>query len=474
MKKMDYLVCGETNKTEEYVKIINPQDSSIYGEVPALTQKNIDSIYKYAKEQQRLWQEKTISERSKYLLECADLLLENKEELALTLVNEIAKNYQDSIVEVERTVEIIKYTVEEMYRLEISAASGEQFYGGNKTKIAVTKRIPMGVILAISPFNYPINLAVAKIAPALISGNTVVFKPATQGSIAGIKIIKLLEKTGIPNGIVNLVTGYGREIGDYLVQKDEIDMVSFTGGTDTGRSISQQLTMTPQVMELGGKDAAIILEDSDLELAVNEIIGGAFNFSAQRCTAIKRVLVPKNLVTKIEQMLKVKIENLTVGMPQDNATIVPLISKSSADYVEELIEDAKKVGNKILIGGKRENNLIYPTLITDVKRTDRLALEEPFGPVLPIIAYETIEEAIEIHNESEFGLQASIFGNNINEVLKISPKLEAGTININAKTSRGPDNFPFSGYKNSGVGVQGIKASLLSMTKSQTTVVNIK
>lgn len=474
METLNYTVLGKEQKFDNYVEINNASTNEPFAKVPALGQADIDAVAKYAKETQKEWALLTIAERAKFLLAWADKLEEHKEDLANTLVIEIAKPYNDAITEVVRTADIIRYTVEEMYRLDLNAASSEQYYGGNRSKVAITRREPVGVVLAIAPFNYPINLAVAKIAPALISGNTVLFKPATQGSVVGVKIANLLAETGIMDGVLNVTTGRGREIGDYLVEREEVNFISFTGGTSTGKNIAKLAGMIPQVMELGGKDAAIVLDDADLDHTAKEIIGGAFNYSGQRCTAIKRVLVSeKNAATLTEKLVSLA-KDLTVGKPEDNAVIVPLISAGSADYVEGLINDAKEQGSTIEMGDKREGNLIYPTIISNVKRTDRVAIEEPFGPVLPIIVYKDLAEAIEIHNENEYGLQASIFGSNMEDMFNLAPKLEAGTVNLNGKTSRGPDNFPFTGHKNSGLGVQGIKEALMSMTKPRTLVINIK
>lgn len=474
MKILNYSILGTNQEITSFVEINNASTNQPFAKVPALSQTDIDAIAKFAKTQQKKWALLTIDERSKFLLAWADKLEANKEDLAQTLVIEIAKPYNDAITEIVRTADLIRYTVEEMYRLDLNAASSEQYYGGDRSKVAITRREPIGVVLAIAPFNYPINLAVAKIAPALISGNTVLFKPATQGSVSGIMIANLLAETGIMSGVLNVVTGRGREIGDYLVEREEIDFISFTGGTTTGKNIAKLAGMIPQVMELGGKDAAIVLDDADLDFAAKEIVGGAFNYSGQRCTAIKRVLVSEKNVETLTKNIVELTNALSVGKPEDNAVIVPLISKTSADYVEQLIEDAKAQGSIIETGGKRDNNLIYPTIISNVKRTDRVAHEEPFGPVLPIIVYKDLNEAIEIHNENEYGLQASIFGSNIDDMFKLTTQLEAGTINLNGKTSRGPDNFPFTGHKNSGLGVQGIRAALLSMTMAKTVVINIK
>ncbi len=467
-----YKIKNETREFEKYISIISPITNDEYAKVPSLSIKDVDEIYDYAKEQQKLWAELTISQRGAFLIAWADLLVEKKVYLANIMVNEIAKSYKDAETEIVRTSEYIKYTVEQMYRIIGQNTSSENYYGGNKGKIAITKYVPLGVVLAISPFNYPVNLAVTKIAPALIAGNSIVFKPATQGSVIGIEIIKLLEQTGIMPGVVNIVTGSGSEIGDYLSSHELVDFISFTGGSKTGENIASVSKMVPLVLELGGKDAAIILDDADLDFTIKDIVSGAFSYSGQRCTAIKRVLVSTKNKKLVEEMLIEEVKKLTVSNDMmANPNIGPLIDVKSANYVDGIIQEAIKDAD-LLIGNKRENNLIYPTIITNVKRDSELAIVEPFGPVLPIIEYDNINDAISINNESKYGLQASVYGNNINDLMYIAERLEVGTINFNGKTSRGPDNFPFIGFKNSGMGAQGIEHALKSMMKVQTIVIN--
>ncbi len=474
MKILNYNLAHGKQPNDNRLEIMNPSTSEVYATVPSLSTSDIDYVYDKAKESQIEWANLTITQRAQYLRAWSELILENKDALSDMLVAEIAKSKSDSLTEVIRTSEYIEYTIEEMYRINLVAKSSEQFYGHGDNKLAITKHIPLGTVLAISPFNYPINLAVSKIAPALISGNAVVFKPATQGSAVATFIYNLFLETGAPQGIFGLVTGRGSEIGDYLIESNKADMVSFTGGTSVGMRISSQLNMIPHVLELGGKDAAIILDENDIDLdfITSDIISGAFSYSGQRCTAIKRVLVPSSLYHATVELLVEKTTNLKVGMPQDNNTIVPIIDSKSANYIEHLYDDAIAKGAVALTPFSRVNNLISPTLLGNVTSDMDIYYEEPFGPLLPIITYETLPEAISKHNDSNYGLQASIYGNNINTVLNLSDKLVAASININGKTSRGPDNFSFSGFKQSGFGVQGIRDSILSMTKPKTIVIN--
>ena len=226
-------------------------------------------------------------------------------------------------------------------------------------------------------------------------------------------------------------------------------------------------------MELGGKDPAIVLENANLDLTVKNIVSGAFSYSGQRCTAIKRVFVEEKIADKLVLKLQDEIEKLSVGSPEDNSVVVPLIDKKSADFVQELIEDALNKNALLVTGNRREEQLIYPTLLDYVTTDMKVAWEEPFGPILPIIRVKNVEEAIELSNQSQYGLQASIFTQDIDKAFQIASRLEVGSVQINGRTERGPDHFPFLGVKGSGLGVQGIPGSLHSMTREKMTIINI-
>ena len=463
----------KSSESGETIAIVSPYLKTSIGSVQALTQDEVNQCIQSAKAAQPDWSLMSIYDRAHYLHAWADELLKMKEELATIMMKEVGKAYQDAIKEVERTADLIHYTVEEAIHLSGESLNGEHFPGGSRSKLAVIERVPLGVVLAISPFNYPVNLAAAKLAPALITGNTVIFKPATQGSISGTKMIEALAKTNLPAGVLNLVTGKGSVIGDYLIEHDDIALVTFTGGTSTGERIAQKAKMIPLVMELGGKDPAIICEDANLELAAKQIVSGAYSYSGQRCTAIKRVLVHRSVADELVSLIQSEVEKLSVGSPEDNATIVPLIDEQSADFVQGLIDDALEKGATLVLGNKREENLIYPTLLDHVTKEMRSAWEEPFGPVLPIIRVDSQEEAIEIANASEYGLQASVFTQNLDKALTIARKLETGSIQINGRTERGPDHLPFIGIKKSGLGIQGVRRSIESMTREKVIILNI-
>ncbi|CAM3095317.1 NADP-dependent glyceraldehyde-3-phosphate dehydrogenase [Streptobacillus ratti] len=455
------------------INVLSPIDGSMLGSIKKMTQEDVDKIYINARKSFKKWKELSTAKRAEIMYKAADVLEKNKEEIAILMSKEISKPLKDALIEVERTVGLIKYSAEEGMRIFGEVYEGKNYDESSKNKVAIVRREPVGVVLAISPFNYPINLAASKIVPALISGNVVVFKPASQGVLSGIELVKYFEEAGLPKDVLQIVTGKGSEIGDYLNTHKEIDFINFTGSTAIGEKIGVQAKMKPILLELGGKDAAIVLEDANLDKAANDIVSGAFSYSGQRCTAIKRVLVMESIADKLLEKIKDKVLNLKVGNPFENVVITPLIDEKSAIFVENLIIDAINKGAKALTEIKREGNLMYPVLLDNVNTEMDIAWEEPFGPVLPIIRVNSEDEALEIANKSEYGLQSSIFTNSIEKAFKFANELEVGTVHINNKTQRGPDNFPFLGIKNSGAGVQGIRHSILSMTKIKTIVLDM-
>lgn len=470
-----FYINGEWKESSsgQTIDISSPYLHEVIGQVQAITRTEVDEAIQLAKEAQKDWSEASLQDRAQYLYKWADELVNMQDEIADIIMKEVGKGYKDAQKEVVRTADFIRYTVDEAMHMHGESMMGDSFPGGAKSKLAIIQRAPLGVVLAISPFNYPVNLAAAKLAPALITGNTVIFKPATQGAISGIKMIEALHKAGLPKGLVNVVTGRGSVIGDYLVEHSGIDMVSFTGGTHTGTHLAKKAAMIPLVLELGGKDPGIVREDADLQEAAKHIISGAFSYSGQRCTAIKRVLVHEHVANELVRLLKEEIAKLSVGSPEQDSTIVPLIDDKSADFVQSLVDDAVQKGATVVTGNKRERNLIYPTLLDHVTEDMKVAWEEPFGPILPVIRVSSDEQAIEIANKSEFGLQASVFTKDINKAFHIANKIETGSVQINGRTERGPDHFPFIGVKGSGMGAQGIRKSLESMTREKVTVLNL-
>jgi len=468
------LVNGEWKSSEKEITIYSPINQEELGTVPAMSQAEVDEAMKAAREALPAWRDLSAVERAAYLHKTAAILERDKEEIGTILAKEVAKGIKAAIGEVVRTADLIRYAAEEGLRITGQAMEGGGFEAVSKNKLAVVRREPVGVVLAIVPFNYPVNLSGSKIAPALIAGNVVMFKPPTQGSISGLLLAKAFEEAGIPAGVFNTITGRGSEIGDYIIEHKEVNFINFTGSTPIGERIGRLAGMRPIMLELGGKDAALVLEDADLEHAAKQIVAGAFSYSGQRCTAIKRVIVLESVADTLATLLQAEVAKLTVGDPFDNADITPVIDNASADFIWGLIEDAQEKGAQALTQIKREGNLLWPVLFDQVTKDMKVAWEEPFGPVLPIISVANVEEAIVFANESEFGLQSSVFTNDFKKAFEIAEKLEVGTVHINNKTQRGPDNFPFLGVKGSGAGVQGIKYSIEAMTNVKSIVFDVR
>ena len=474
MTRYQNLVNGQWKSSEKEITIYSPINQEELGTVPAMSQAEVDEAMQAARAALPAWRALSAVERATYLHKTAAILERDKEEIGTILAKEVAKGIKAAIGEVVRTADLIRYAAEEGLRITGQAMEGGGFEVASKNKLAVIRREPVGVVLAIAPFNYPVNLSGSKIAPALIAGNVVMFKPPTQGSISGLLLAKAFEEAGIPAGVFNTITGRGSEIGDYIIEHKEVNFINFTGSTPIGERIGRLAGMRPIMLELGGKDAALVLEDADLEHAAKQIVAGAFSYSGQRCTAIKRVIVLESVADTLATLLQAEVAKLTVGDPFDNADITPVIDNASADFIWGLIEDAQEKGAQALTSIKREGNLLWPVLFDQVTKDMKVAWEEPFGPVLPIIRVANVEEAIAFANESEFGLQSSVFTNDFKKAFEIAEKLEVGTVHINNKTQRGPDNFPFLGVKGSGAGVQGIKYSIEAMTNVKSIVFDVK
>lgn len=456
------------------IEIISPADNKIFGKIQAMNEKEVDTAITNAKLAQKAWGETPINERASILHKAAEILLENKHEIALVLQREIAKDRKSALSEIERTADFIRFTADEGKHLHGETVGSENFPGFKKNKISFITRVPVGVVLAISPFNYPINLAASKIAPALIAGNSVVLKPATQGAISTLHLAEIFNKAGLPKGVLNTITGKGSVIGDYIVTHKDINFINFTGSSEVGKHIAVIAGMVPMLMELGGKDAALVLKDANLDKTADNIVSGAFSYSGQRCTAVKRVLVEDEIGDALIEKLKERVDKLKIGNPEEEVDITPLINTEAADYVEGLITDAITKGATLVTRSKREGNLIYPVLFDKVTTSMRIAWEEPFGPVLPVIRVKDMDEAITIANASQYGLQSSIFTKDIDKAFELANKLEVGTVQINNKTERGPDNFPFLGVKSSGMGTQGVRYSIEAMSRPKAIVINIE
>lgn len=463
----------KTSVSNKTVEISSPVTGKVLGKIQSVTEEEINQAIGKAKVAQKKWQETTLDTRIKVLHLAADWLRELKTTLTRQLILEIGKTQAEAEDEVLRTADFIDYFANEARNFCGEQLVSDSFPGYPKGKTAIVSLVPVGLVLAISPFNYPINLSASKLAPALVTGNAVIFKPATSGAISALTLVEIFRKSGLPNDLLAALTGRGSEIGDYLTTHPAINMITFTGSSTVGKATAKKAGMIPLTFECGGNNPVLILDDADLDLASTEIVKGAFSYCGQRCTAVKYVLATEKTFAKLIPALIRQTNQIIVGDPREKETKMgPVINTDSALNIESAILEAVKMKAKVIFGDNRRGLYLQPTILTGVNRSMRIIREEIFGPVLSLIKVENINQAVDIINQSNYGLQASIFTKDEGTALKLSEKIEVGTVQINSKPQRGPDHFPFLGIKDSGVGVQGAKYALQSMVRLKPVVIN--
>lgn len=446
------------------INVQSPIDDGLVGELPVMSKADIDGILKKLTAAQPDWAARPLKERAVLVSRLAKTLTDNADELADLLVREVGKTPADATDEIVRTAELISATVVESTKMKPETLRGEDFPGWKAKDRQTVSWVPWGVVLAIAPYNYPVNLSLSKIAPALLMGNTVVFKPPTQGAVTGRRMVELLHETGLPSDLLEVITGKTAEIGDWLVTHQAVKQISMTGSTAVGQRIAERTALVPLLLELGGNDPAIVLDDADFELAAQEVAHGAFKYAGQRCTAVKRVYVIDDVADKfVDRLVEQTKEHFgSTGDPREHP-VGPLISGRQADYVEALLTEATKSGGKAVIGGKRDGRYIEATVVDEVPVDCRLVIEEQFGPVLPIVRVADTDEAVRLANDTSFGLQASVFTGSKKLADQLAERLEVGGVHVNGPDQRGPDNFLFVGHKRSGFGPQGVRFALEGM-----------
>ena len=454
--------------------IVSPIDGKIVGRVDVATSEEINRAVKSAKKAQENWGNTSLNTRITSMMLVADYLREYSEELGKILAVEIGKPVDEAVKEYVRSAEMIDAFVGEVRSLRGEEIPSDQFPGVEPGKTAIVKRVPRGVILAIAPFNYPINLAVSKLAPALLTGNTVVFKPPTYGSISGTYLTKIFVESGLPEGVIQLITGAGSQIGTKITGHPDIAMVAFTGSSETGETICSASGMADCLFECGGNNPLIVLSDANLDLTTEHIVKGAFSYTGQRCTGVKKVYGLQTTLDKIiPRVVTYTKATIKLGNPMEKGiNMGPVITEKAAHTIMRRIKDATNKGAELVYGGRADGSYIEPTILRKVKGNMEIAEMETFGPVVSFIEVEDIDDAIEMINESKYGLQASIFTEDEGAGLSLADRINTGTVQINSNPQRGPDHFPFMGVRSSGIGVQGIRYSLEAMTRLKSVVLN--
>jgi glyceraldehyde-3-phosphate dehydrogenase [NAD(P)+] len=441
--------------------------------LPKASVKDVQAAIAFAKAAQPLIREIAAIERITLFGRVQELLGEHKDFFKYLLLWEAGKPEHEASGEIEATRERLRMTMQEAKKITGEYLPGDWSHD-TIGKIGIVMHEPVGVVAAITSFNYPLYIPAAKIVPALLAGNAVVAKPASAVPLTLLCFARLLEEAGFPKGSINVVTG-SSSVGDALVSDPRVQVVSFTGSTEVGQHIAKTAGLKKLHLELGGKGVAIVLDDCDLDLAAKKCVEGSLKNAGQRCDAISSVLVVEKIADEFVRRLKEAMPRWIGGDPRDSKTKVgPLINEGAAVRVMGLIEDARQKGAKLLFGGKRSGTYLEPTLLDNVPVGARIAAEETFGPVVSVIRVKNEEEALQIAARPHYGLDSCVFTNNYYRMWKLAKALEVGGVTINDLPRHGVGYFPFGGVRDSGIGREGIGYSIEEMTQHKTIVFNLE
>ncbi|MEE9270814.1 MAG: aldehyde dehydrogenase family protein [Candidatus Krumholzibacteria bacterium] len=435
----------------------NPANQELVGTFQLSSKKDTDAAVEAAAEAYKSWRLVPAPKRAEFLYRIGDIMKDQKEELARIETQEMGKILDETRGDVQEGIDTAY----------LSAGEGRRLYGDTTpvelpNKVGWSERHPLGVCALITPWNFPMAIPTWKLFPALVCGNTVVLKPASDTPLSVIKLAEICQEVGIPDGVVNVVTGSGGEIGDGLISHPKVRVVSFTGSSEVGRGIAASCgqTLKRVSLELGGKNAQIVMDDADLDLAIEGVLWGAFGTTGQRCTATSRLILHKPIKERFTEMLLPKVKALRLGDGLDEANHVgPLVSERQRESVHGYVEIGKQEGAEMLCGGEAyaegaaANGWFYkPTVFTNVKRDMRIAQEEIFGPVLSILEARDFDDAIDILNDSAYGLSSSIYTQDVNKAFRAIRDIEAGITYVNGPTIGAEVQLPFGGVKDTGNG----------------------
>lgn len=456
-EKLKNFINGDWVDAVESTPVVNPANGETVVNVPLSSSEDVNTAVESAKKAQEEWALVPAPQRGEVLFSVGNMMKERKERLAQLLTMENGKVIEEARGEVQEGIDMAFYM----------AGEGRRMFGHTTpaelpNKFSMSQRFPVGVVGIITPWNFPIAIATWKSFPAIVAGNAVIWKPATETPIMAHELAKIFEEAGLPKGVLNVVFGKGSAVGDAMVHHEDIRVISFTGSNDTGRNIASECgkQLKKVSLEMGGKNAIIVMEDADLDLAVEGIIWSAYGTSGQRCTAASRVIVHEDVKERLEERLLIEIEKLTIGDGLDESNKVgPIINKAGLDKIKKYIQIGKEEGAKMLGGGYvldkgelAKGHYFAPTLFTDCTADMRISQEEIFGPVISLIPVKSFEEAIDVNNGVTFGLSSSIFTTDANRVFKAQRDLDTGIVYVNAGTTGAEIHLPFGGTKGTGNG----------------------
>ena len=470
--KQFLMINGERVETSKYAPLYSPYSGEEIAQVAmadkGLTKQAIDAAYNA----RGVIAKMPAYKRAEILENVVAILKEKSAEAAEIISRESAKPIMFAKAEVERTIETYKFSAEEAKRIHGEMIPFDAAAGG-VGRIGYTLREPIGVIGAITPFNFPMNLVAHKVGPAIAAGNTIVLKPASQTPLSALFIAGIFEEAGLPAGVLNVVTGPGGTVGEAIVEDNRISMVTFTGSPSVGIGIRNKAGLKKTTLELGSNSALIIDKEIDIDQIIERCIMGAFSNQGQVCISLQRVYVHEDVYEEFVTKFKENAKKLKIGDPLDPGTYISaLISKGETERVLNWIEETKDSKATIQAGGKLQDGILEPTIITDAGRSLKVSCQEAFAPVVIVNKVSSVKEAIKQVNDSRFGLQAGIYTNNVKNALYASRELHVGGVIINDVPTYRVDQMPYGGVKESGTGREGIKYAVEEMTEMKLVVWN--
>ena len=472
---MEYklLIGGEWKGSGNPLEVKNKYNGSTIGILPTASRDDLDRAIEAAERAEDVMADLPAYKRADILLKTSALLRERFDDIAKTIAAEAGKALKFARAEVDRAISTFTIAAEEAKRLHgetiplDAVPAGEGYFG-------FWTRRPVGVIAAISPFNFPLNLVAHKVAPAIASGNTVVLKPATTTPLAAVKLCQVLMDAGLPAGAINLVVGSGGTVGEWLVTDPRVDKITFTGSPDVGRHILSVAGIKKVTLELGNTSPVVIAPDADLDIVAKRAAVGAYYNSGQVCISVQRIYSEKQVYEPFSEKFVKATEAMVVGDPLDERVDVgPMIDPKEVDRIEDWVNEAQSSGAKVLTGGKRDGTVYYPTVLTGVSEDMKVVAEEAFAPVASIIASDDFESALEQANDTKFGLQVGVFTKDVDRVFKAVKRLNFGGVIINDTPNFRADHMPYGGNRQSGLGREGVRFAMEEMTNIQLVAIRL-
>lgn len=467
-----YYVNGEWKSSEKNAELKSPHTKEVIGQIPQATREEVEQAIEVADAAKKQMAELTAYERAAILEHISQLFADNRQKAAEIISLEAAKPIKYALGEIDRTIETYKFAAEEAKRLTGEMIPMDAAKNG-ANRFGYTIEQPIGVVGAITPFNFPQNLVAHKVGPAIAAGNTIVLKPASQTPLSALFLAELIDQTALPKGAFNVITGSGRTVGDALVESDKVKMITFTGSPAVGIGIRNKAGLKKVALELGSNAGLIIDRGVDLSQIVPKCVMGAFSNQGQVCISLQRTYVMDEVFEEFIKQFTETTKQLVIGSPLEEATdISAMISPDEQERAMNWVQEAVENGAEIITGGTIENGVFMPTILTNVPSTSKVSCQEVFAPIVVVNRITSIEEGIEAINDSNYGLQAGIFTNDIQTAFHASKHLEVGGVLINDIPTYRVDQMPYGGVKESGTGKEGLKYAIHEMTETKLVVWN--